>query len=173
MSNALGFPPLVGESPRVLILGSLPGQASLRAQAYYAMPRNAFWPILATVIGTPADAQYTSRCAALVDKGIALWDVCASARRQGSLDADIERDSVEPNPLGRLLTDHSSIQAILFNGQAAAALYARHVIQTLSPVAAALPRITLPSTSPAHARLSFQRKAAQWHASLAMQLDHR
>jgi double-stranded uracil-DNA glycosylase len=163
---SVGFPPLVGDAPRILILGSLPGRASLAAGQYYAMPRNLFWTVVSPCIGGHADASYAARCTALIGARIALWDVCASAHRPGSLDARIDRQSVQPNPIGALLAQHPSIQTLLFNGRAAAQLYARHVVKTLPPGAAALPCTVLPSTSPAHAAVSRSAKTARWHAAL-------
>ena len=83
------FPPIADPDARLLILGSLPGQESLRQQQYYAHPRNAFWRVMEAVLGIPTDTPYPQRCQALMDAGIALWDVCASARRPGSLDGAI------------------------------------------------------------------------------------
>ena len=79
------FPPVVGAGARLLVLGSMPGAASLAARQYYAHPRNAFWPILAAWCGVAVDAPYTARVDALARAGIALWDVAQSAIRPGSL----------------------------------------------------------------------------------------
>jgi len=165
-SRSVGFPPLAGPCPRLLILGSLPGRASLRAQQYYAMPRNAFWTVMKAWTGLESDAPYADRCAALTGIGIALWDVCASAERTGSLDAQIQRHSVLANPLGPWLAEHPSIRAIVFNGQTAALLYTRHVRPSLPNALAALPEHVLPSTSPAHAALSIAAKGAIWHQAI-------
>jgi hypoxanthine-DNA glycosylase len=161
-AQSVGFPPLLGESPRLLILGSLPGQASLAAQQYYAMPRNAFWTVISAYTGVAATAPYTDRCAALIRIGIAVWDVCASAQRSGSLDAHIWRRSVRANPIGHFLAEQPSIRALLFNGQTAAQLYTRHIRPSLSGALAALPQYVLPSTSPAHAAVSVTAKSATW-----------
>lgn len=147
---------------RVLILGSMPGQASLAAGQYYAHPRNAFWPILAAYCGVPADAPYAERVAALSRSRIALWDVLQSCTRPGSLDSAIS--DPEPNDFAGLFRRCPQVDTILFNGGAAAALFARHVLPGLANPPAQ--RIILPSTSPAHAAKSLVAKQVAWHAAL-------
>ena len=93
MSRVHSFPPLADAQARLLILGSMPGRASLQANQYYAHPRNAFWPIMGSLIGFAADDPYQRRCDALLAAGVALWDVMASCRRQGC--------AAPPNPRGR------------------------------------------------------------------------
>jgi len=94
-----GFPPLLGESPHTLVLGSFPSVASLAAQQYYAHPRNAFWPIMGMLLGFDATLPYPERTRALTACGIALWDVIASCHRPGSRDDAIVGPSVEPNDI--------------------------------------------------------------------------
>ena len=89
----MGFPPVSRANARVLVLGTLPGVKSLRQGQYYANRHNAFWRIMAELTGVAADAPYAARLEGLTKSGVALWDVCAAARREGSLDADIERQS--------------------------------------------------------------------------------
>lgn len=151
------FPPIAAPNARLLILGSLPGQASLRRQQYYAHPRNAFWRVMEAVLGIPADSPYPQRCQALMDAGIALWDVCASAHRPGSLDGAIQPDSVVPNDIAGLLAQHPHIRLICFNGATAATLFRRHIRPTPE-----IPTQLLPSTSPAHAGMALTQKIEQW-----------
>jgi hypoxanthine-DNA glycosylase len=165
--RAHGFPPLAARSARVLVLGSLPGRESLRRRAYYAQPRNAFWPIMGALFGAGPELAYDARRRRLVAAGVALWDVCASAVRPGSLDADIDAASVVANDFAAFLGAHPGIRAVYFNGQAAAALYRRRVLPALRGPARALPLAVLPSTSPAHAARAFAAKLAAWRVLAA------
>jgi double-stranded uracil-DNA glycosylase len=159
-----GLPPVAARGARVLILGSMPGAASLAARSYYAHPRNQFWPIIGTVTGAAADLPYGRRLAALRGAGIALWDVVASCHRRGSLDTAIDRASLEVNDLAGFFQRHPAVATVLFNGATAEALFRRFVLPTLEFRALDLER--LPSTSPAHAGLSQERKLVQWRRAL-------
>lgn len=148
------FAPVVDDRTRVLILGSLPGEASLAAGQYYAHPRNSFWRLIGAVIGRDlALMDYPARLEALSDAGVGLWDVIASAERSGSLDAAIR--SPEAADLRGLVTSLPDLRAVAFNGGLAARLGGR----ILAEAGPAL--ITLPSSSPAHAR-PFEDKLAAW-----------
>jgi double-stranded uracil-DNA glycosylase len=160
--RSFGFPPVSSPTARVLVLGSLPGRLSLMRGEYYASPQNAFWKIVAARIpDLPAD--YPGRVATLTRHKVALWDVLAAATRSGSLDADIEGDAVA-NDFRAFFHIHPHIRLVAFNGATAAKLYERHVIPTLTDAHRAIARDTLPSTSPAHAGLSFAQKMARWSA---------
>jgi len=150
------FAPVVNKATRVLILGSLPGEASLRQGQYYAHPRNAFWPLMAALTGRETVAiPYPDRLASLLEAGVGLWDVVRMARRTGSLDAHIRDHS--PNALAALAASLPRLRAIAFNGAKAAEIGR----PALLGVSADL--IALPSTSPAHA-VAFARKRAAWLA---------
>jgi TDG/mug DNA glycosylase family protein len=164
MSRCSSFPPILGALPRVLILGSMPGAASLAAGQYYAHPRNAFWPILGELLGFAPTAPYDERVAALQAHGIAVWDVLQTCIRPGSLDAAIERDSEVANDLPGLLAAQPGIATICFNGGAAAATFRRHVPAACTDGRRLVP---LPSTSPANASWSFARKLSAWRVALA------
>ncbi len=159
------FPPLADAGARMLILGSMPGVASLAAGRYYAHSRNAFWSLLGALLGFAADAPYAERTAALRAAGIALWDVLHACTREGSLDAAIERGSEVANDLPGFLAAHPRIAHVFFNGAAAEACFRRHVLPQLD--AGALHFARLPSTSPANAASSFERKLAVWRAALS------
>ncbi|MCB1914358.1 MAG: DNA-deoxyinosine glycosylase [Rhodocyclaceae bacterium] len=164
------FDALVDRNARILILGSMPGLASLAQMHYYAHPRNAFWPIMASLLGFAADADYRERCRALLAGGVALWDVMASCRRRGSLDAAIDDTSIVTNDIAGLLRGHPAIRAVFFNGSKAEQCFRRHVAPALDPRSAALPRQRLPSTSPAHAGLSREAKREIWQTLLSQAL---
>lgn len=153
------FPPLVGKAPKVLVLGSMPGVASLEAQQYYAHPRNAFWPIMAELFDVDKGAHYEQRCLQLTEAGIAVWDVLKACHRPGSLDQHIDPNTIEANNFAEFLAQHNDIAAIFFNGGKAEQFFRRSVLAGLSSV----PDLEkLPSTSPAHAALSFEQKLQAW-----------
>jgi TDG/mug DNA glycosylase family protein len=162
MHHARSFPPLSNVTAHTLVLGSMPGTASLQAGQYYAHPRNLFWPFMQALFGIPADMDYQQRCAALTSHGIALWDVLDSCYREGSLDAAIDRDSMMPNNFAGFLQRHRNISRICFNGAKAEVVWTRMVLPSLSPSQLAIPRFRLPSTSPANASISRAEKLKQW-----------
>ena len=125
------FIPVVAPDTRVLVLGSLPGEASLAAQRYYAHPRNAFWPIMGELCGARPELPYEERCERLVAVGVAVWDVLKSCRRVGSLDTAIERDSEQPNDFAKFFKSHPRLRLVAFNGQKAEIAFRRHVLRTL------------------------------------------
>lgn len=150
----------------VLVLGSVPGEASLRAGQYYANERNAFWRIMGDLLGAGPSLPYADRLGRLSAAGIALWDVIADCQRSGSLDADIVAASVRANDFAGFLAAHPGIGAIYFNGAAAENNFRRLVLPGL-PGQDALRLIRLPSTSPAHAALSYADKLAKWSVIVA------
>jgi double-stranded uracil-DNA glycosylase len=140
----------------------MPGAASLRVAEYYAHPRNAFWMIAESLCGIAKDAPYPARVRALEAAGIAVWDVLETCRRSGSLDSSIEPESIVANDFSGFLQQNPGIRRIYFNGGAARQLYDRHVLGTLPENLQLIPRITLPSTSPANAGFSLQEKTRAW-----------
>jgi len=154
--------PVGSTDARLLILGSLPGEASLAAQRYYAHPQNQFWRLLGQAIDQPlAQLPYDQRLTCLAGRGIALWDVVATARRLGSLDGAIRQATA--NQLDDFIATHPRLRAVAFNGQTAARL-GRLAIGDRGGIEL----IDLPSSSPAYT-LSFEEKAKRWGvlASLA------
>jgi hypoxanthine-DNA glycosylase len=149
------FPPVFGAEPRVLVLGTLPGEESLRRQQYYAHPRNLFWPILFALFDGSLESDYAARLAFAKAHRVALWDVCACGEREASADATIRRE--EPNAIETLFATHPSIVAVAFNGGGARRLYDRHFRRRAS-----LAYLALPSTSPAYAGLGFAAKLERW-----------
>ncbi len=162
MTRVHSFPPVTDKSVTKLILGSMPGKASLAANQYYAHPRNVFWPVMQTVMSVRSDLPYVMRCKALTQNKVALWDVLKMCTRTGSLDSDIVESSIVPNDFESFLRAHSRIRAIFFNGAKAQSIFARHVIPNLSSAFAGIALTRLPSTSPANASISLADKVAQW-----------
>lgn len=154
-----GLPPVLGLGTRLLVLGSFPSVASLRAQQYYAHPQNHFWKILGTLWDLPLPAwSYERRVAALLDHGLGMWDVYADCEREGSLDSAIRAPRL--NDLLGLRSRCPALQAIAHNG-GESWRHARHTCALGVPVE------RLPSTSPANASWSLARKTAAWAAVLA------
>jgi len=149
---------------RVLVLGSMPGQASLDAGEYYAHKQNAFWRIMGALFGAAPELPYALRLEKLTAAGIALWDVIAACEREGSLDARIVGKSIRPNDFVTFFAEHPGIRRICFNGATAETSFCRHVLPGLDTARFEL--IRLPSTSPAHASLPYAEKLAAWSAAL-------
>lgn len=164
MSDIACFPPIADAGARILILGSIPGAASLKAQQYYAHPRNQFWPILGNLLGFDPLTGYSTKSQALRDAGIALWDVVKSCHRPGSLDSNIAKHTVIPNDFAGFLQTHSGITSVFFNGATAEQTFHRLVLSDLDATRLRLQR--LPSTSPAHAGMNLQRKLEVWREIL-------
>jgi len=150
-----GLGPIAAHDARLFILGSLPGDASLAAQRYYAHPTNQFWRLLSEALGEQLAAMsYAARLERLAERGVGLWDVVASAERAGSLDGAIRQAG--HNPIERLLAEFPELEAIAFNGGAAA-----KAGRKLLGGANGVELIDLPSSSAAHTR-PFDDKAAIW-----------
>ncbi len=164
MTVAHGFDAVSDAHALVLILGSMPGRASLTAGRYYAHPRNAFWPIMGELIGAGPALSYARRCEQLRISRIALWDVLQRCQRQGSLDASIDNESLEINDFNAFFDVHPYIRHVFFNGRKAEECFRRRVLPTLDHRELTLQR--LPSTSPAHAAMSHERKLEAWRRVL-------
>ena len=164
MSLVTSFPPLSRPNATVLILGSMPGVASLTAQQYYAHPRNHFWSIMADISGFDAAAPYAERVDALTQSRIAVWDVLQSCVRPGSLDSAIQAGTRIPNDFAAFFAQHPGINRVCFNGAEAQNSFNKHVLSALDLPGVQYAR--LPSTSPAHA-VPFARKLAAWREALS------
>lgn len=164
--KCVGFDPVEDASARVLILGTLPGAESLRRGEYYANRANSFWRIMGDLVGASPEMYYQDRLHRLMKNGIALWDVCLSAERTGSLDSRIVQSSIIPNEFGRFLPAHSQLHLICFNGQPAEKMFRRRV----TPDVLHLQCTVLPSTSSAHT-IPYKEKLSRWRTSLAKAID--
>lgn len=163
MPTIYSFPPIAGNQAKILILGSMPGEASLAAQQYYAHPRNAFWPIMTQWLHIDPHASYEEKVTALQSSPVALWDVLKSCKRVGSLDSMIETGTQISNDFSSFFSIHRKITHVFFNGGTAEASFKRYV---LPGSGLDLTFARLPSTSPANARLSFDDKCRVWHEML-------
>lgn len=156
------FAPVARADARVLILGSMPGVASLAAGQYYAHRRNVFWPLMAQIFAFAPDLPYAERVARLQAQRLALWDVLATCERPGSLDSAIVAQSAKANDFARLFARCRQIERVFFNGAAASRLFERHVLRAGVLAGRQIAYQRLPSTSPAHAALSPAEKLAAW-----------
>ncbi|OFZ98335.1 MAG: DNA-deoxyinosine glycosylase [Betaproteobacteria bacterium RIFCSPLOWO2_02_FULL_62_17] len=165
MSRVRSFQPIEDKNAKVLILGSMPGRASLAAGQYYAHGQNAFWRVISELLRLDAVTPYERKVQALKAARIAVWDVLRSCTREGSLDARIERDSQVANDFRSFFRAHPGITRVFFNGAMAEACFKRHVLQNVDDDS--ISYVRLPSTSPAHASLSFEQKLKAWRIIMA------
>ena len=145
-----------------LVLGSLPGRKSLQKQQYYAHPQNAFWKLIAAIYGADGSLSYRRRVKLLTNNRIALWDVLAAAERPGSLDSSIVHASALANDFAAFFRAHPRIRHVYFNGRKAEQMYRRFALPKIGPEFSHLRYECLPSTSPAHAGMSFAKKLGRW-----------
>jgi hypoxanthine-DNA glycosylase len=162
VTTVCSFPPIENRAARVLVLGSMPGAASLLAGRYYAHPQNAFWPIMGALFDAGPAFAYGKRVLTLKRVGLALWDVMASCVREGSLDVAIDEASIVPNDFPAFFDAHPGVKHVFFNGAKAESCFHRYVRPHLSDRGLTFTR--LPSTSPAHASRSFPQKLTAWRA---------
>lgn len=149
------FSPILGDNPRVLVLGTLPSKVSLQRQQYYGHPQNKFWRIIYSLLDGDIQDDYVANVLFAKEHHIAIWDVCYSALRPGSLDADISME--QPNRIDELLQMHPSISLIGFNGKKAEQLFFKYFKRREG-----LRYVTLLSTSPANAAYSYEQKLEDW-----------
>ena len=149
------FPPIANPRSKVLILGTIPGNESLRMEAYYAHGQNAFWKIIFALYDLPFSLDYQIRREVLLKNDIALWDVLKACNRESSLDNDIRLE--KPNDLRTFLQSHPGISKIFFNGKSAAKYFRKYFPEI------SIPTQILPSTSPAHA-VKWDQKLLVWMA---------
>lgn len=162
MHPSEGLPPLANPAARVLILGSMPGVASLKQRQYYAHPRNQFWDFIEHLFGIDRGLPYAERCRLLSAAGVAVWDVIGRCLRCGSLDTRIVSSSIVANDVATFVARHRRLRCIFFNGLKSEQTYARHVSAEVEKLGRRLAYRRLPSTSPAHASLSAAEKLRSW-----------
>jgi len=161
-SDIEGFSPIVSGNASVLILGTMPSEASLRRQQYYGHSRNAFWPIMSALYGFNPELGYQHRKERLMENGVAVWDVLQSCNRLGSLDANIKQSTLVTNDFAGFFTEHSLIKRVFFNGRMAEKLYQKRIFPALNQHFSYLEYRCLPSTSPAYAALKCDQKIEAW-----------
>ena len=157
-----GFPPIADERATILILGTMPGEESLRKQEYYGNPRNTFWKIMARLFEFEHAETYEERVRRLKINNIALWDVMQACERQGSLDSAIIDNTIAENDFESFYRSHPYINHVFFNGAKAEKEYFKRVLPKLSIEKKGIEYKRLPSTSPAMASLSFDEKCLEW-----------
>lgn len=162
MSAINGFAPIVSGNASVLILGSMPSEASLLRQQYYGHPRNAFWPIMSALFGSDPELCYQRRKEMLMENGIAVWDVLQSCSRLGSLDSSIKLATIRTNDFADFFAEYKYIKRVFFNGRMAEKLYQKRILPALNDRFSYLEYQCLPSTSPANASLKFEQKIEAW-----------
>ncbi|MCY4043852.1 MAG: DNA-deoxyinosine glycosylase [Cellvibrionales bacterium] len=161
-----GFAPVINQHTQVLVLGSMPSVKSLADQAYYAHPRNAFWPLMGELFDFNANDDYTSRLNSLLAVGVGLWDVYAACERPGSLDSAIVNSTAEFNDFVSLFAKYPEVRVLAFNGKTAFTRFER-LAKNSHDLANFLKHkklLCLPSTSPANATLSINDKQVAWQS---------
>jgi TDG/mug DNA glycosylase family protein len=149
-----GLLPVTGPRPRVLILGSFPSVLSLERSEYYGNPRNRFWAVMEELFAIPTAFSYAERCKRLTQEGVALWDVVRGCTRAGSADSRIRNPL--PSDIAGFIRAHPTIRLVAMNGTTAGHLYDRFA------KVPDIPSVTLPSTSPANAAVTFGEKVKAW-----------
>ena len=173
MTQVTSFSPISNQSAQILILGSMPGVLSLKANQYYAHPRNGFWPIMANIYGFKSDIEYEQRVACLIKNQVAVWDVLQCCVRQGSLDSSIVNGSRIANDFNAFFKQHPNIKLIAFNGAEAEKSFRTLVLKNMDLKNLVLNQtssnnmkyVLLPSTSPANTQ-SLQSKTDVWKKAL-------
>ena len=162
MNLKKGFPPIAEKTATVLILGTMPGEESLRKNEYYGNPRNSFWKIMASLFGFDSSGRYAERTRILLENRIALWDVMRSCERKGSLDNNIDNGTIIENDFVSFFKKYPNIRNVYFNGAKAEKEYVRKVLPKLSRSKHNIKYARLPSTSPAITQLSLKSKILEW-----------
>ena len=155
------FPPIIDDNAQILIIGTMPSVKSLAATEYYAHPRNAFWKIIATLFNNDSDfSDFAEKKACILKNHLALWDNLKFCERNGSLDSNIK--NMIPNDFESLLKKYPHICRLIFNGQKSFQIFKKFHPELLKKYQ----YFVLPSTSPANAALSFDKKLSLWQEVL-------
>lgn len=168
MIQIKGFHPIVNKDAKILILGSMPSDMSLKKQEYYGYQRNTFWTIMSTLFvdNKKVISDYSLRIKMLLDNNVALWDVLQSCHREGSLDAAIKMDSIKTNDFINFFSIYPDIKKVFFNGGKAETIFNKYVLPEINEQFGYLQFIRLPSTSPAHAAMTVKQKIDIWQKEI-------
>ena len=153
------FDPIVDPETTIFILGTMPSDKSLALAEYYGNSRNRFWKIIATITNNELPLTYSDKKELLTKTGIGVWDVVRKASRKGSLDSAIENE--EPNDLDSFITTHKNIKVVGFNGAKSEALFNKYFDRKPG-----IRYVSLPSSSPANAGISFNALCNVWRQLL-------
>lgn len=162
------FPAVANADAEILLLGSMPGDVSLKKQQYYAHPRNAFWIIMGELFGASLELNYEDRLTKLKEHKIALWDVLQQCHRTGSMDSSIDTKTEQTNDFEHFLNNHKMIRIIGFNGKKAFNSFNKQFVKQHSDLSNNINLVVLPSTSPANAKLSTTTKIEEWAKTLSL-----
>ena len=162
MNTVISFSPVSDKNAKVLILGSMPGEESLKKNQYYAHPRNCFWYIIQEMLNGSVEINYEERKEILKENRIALWDVLKACVREGSLDSSIKKLSIVTNDFESFYSEHPDIRYVFFNGAKAEEEYRNCVFPKVSKKYDSIKYYRLPSTSPAMASLTKEEKLSEW-----------
>jgi hypoxanthine-DNA glycosylase len=149
------FPAFIDSNTKILILGTMPGIASLTKQEYYGNPRNHFWRIMYTLFDTlPVSDSFEEKIQLLQKNKIGLWDVLENCERKGSLDIHIKNH--KENDFEMLFKQYPTIHTIVFNGKESQ----KYFIKKFGQIEG-ITYYVMPSTSPANT-MSFENKLKIW-----------
>lgn len=151
----IAFPPLINTESKILLLGTMPGEESLRRQQYYGHRQNQFWKIIYSLFGEDFTDDYEERKTFILNHKLAIWDVLHSCEGTGSLDSNIKNE--QPNDFSSFFRQYPMISHVCFTSKKAAGFYKKYVGMDESKV-----YITLPSPSPANAQMRFDQKVCKW-----------
>ena len=167
-NRIFSFPPIVSKNATGLILGSMPGNLSLRKNEYYAHPQNSFWKIIFSLFNEQFSPEYKNKISLIKQNNLAVWDVLEFCERSSSLDSDIKLHNAKTNDVAGLLNKQTKITKIYFNGQKAHQIFLKNIYRTSPDFFSNYELIVLPSTSPAHAKMSFDQKLQAWKSQLIL-----
>lgn len=156
MSTLYAFPPIIGEDPHILILGTMPGVRSLYEGQYYAHPQNQFWRFMGELYGAGPHLPYEKRIDIVTKQGLAIWDVLQSCNREGSLDSAIYNPKA--NDFSKFFKDYPTIKHVIFDSRTAEKIFYKQKFELPSY----LTFHQVPSPSPAYASLRYEAKLQIW-----------